>query len=150
MIKADVQTTEGTPRERTQSQTVCRVNARVFWMLLIGEAVLLIAVLVWVLNYAAQPTTALTTTEDVSLVREAVWARLMGTVNDPLIEVQPGISVRESNVRGFMLNGVVYYYYVEGNQNFDPLSRGAVDQDRVEVLLRDADGPLPVVIYTIH
>ena len=73
----------------------------------------------------------------------------MGRVNDPLTDIAPGISVRASSVRGFALNGRVYYYYFEGQRGFDPLSRGAVAQRDVEVLLRDADGPKPLVIYEI-
>lgn len=115
-----------------------------------GEAFLLMAALAWFLSYGTQPSTALTNTGDVSVIREALWSRLLGTTDDPLLEVQPDISVRESNVRGFSLNGVIYYYYVEGNQNFDPFSRGAVTFDQIEILLRDAEGPLPVVIYTIR
>jgi hypothetical protein len=45
--------------------------------------------------------------------------------------------------------GRVYYYYFEGQRSFDPLSRGAVAQRDVDVLLRDDDGPKPLVIYEI-
>jgi hypothetical protein len=86
---------------------------------------------------------------DFATVRDAVWARVNGTINDPLTDIAPGISVRASSVRGFTLHGRVYYYYFEGQRGFDPLSRGAVAQRDVEVLLRDADGPKPLVIYEI-
>jgi len=86
---------------------------------------------------------------DITTIRDAVWARANGTINDPLTDIAPGISVRASSVRGFALNGRVYYYYFEGQRSFDPLSRGAVAQRDVEVLLHDTDGPKPLVIYEI-
>lgn len=150
MINADVRTGEGATLERTPTRKVYRLNARVFRILLIAEVLVIVAALAWVANYRPQPATSRANTNDVAVVHEAIWARFVGTVHDPLIEVQPGISVRESNVRGFRLNGTIYYYYIEGNQNFDPFSRGVVSSDRIEVLLRDDAGPLPLVIYTLH
>lgn len=145
-------TTNGVKRamfERVRPQIIARIGARAFWSLLALELVLLLAALFWVLEISPtrMPVAA---TGDLIPVRDAVWSRLTGSTNDPLIEVRPGVSVRESNVRGFNLNGTVYYYYVEGNQNFDPLSRGDVATDKIEILLRDESGPLPLVIYTIH
>lgn len=149
MIKAGAQGDEGALLERPQTRTIHAINPRIFWMMLALESALLVAVLTWILGYSAPTSTSLVASDDLSLVRDVVWAHLTGVINDPLVEVQPGISVRESNVRGFSLNDTVYYYYVVGNQNFDPLSRGMFSLDQVEVVLRDEAGPLPVVIYTI-
>jgi hypothetical protein len=121
-----------------------------FWTLLALEVMLLLVVLGWLLYAFLPAQTPHIATGDVTIVRNAVWARLSGVMNDPLVEVQPGISVRESNLRGFYLNDVVYYYYVVGNQNFDPLSRGLVRSDQIEVVLRDDEAPLPLVIYRIR
>jgi len=120
-----------------------------FWMLFALEASFVAGVLALVLALVLPSRLPLVRSADVATIREAVWARVNGTINDPLTEIAPGISVRASNVRGFAMNGRVYYYYFEGQRGFDPLSRGAVAQRDVEVLLRDADGPKPLVIYEI-
>jgi hypothetical protein len=72
-----------------------------------------------------------------------------GSINDPLVEISPGISVRSSSVRGFAVNGRTFYYYFEGQPGFDPLGRGAVAERDIAVVLRDTDGPKPLVIYEI-
>src|SRR5690349_21267718 len=85
---------------------------------------------------------------DVERVREAVLLQT-SSATDPLIEVRPGELGRSSSVRGFELQGQVYYYYFEGRKGYDPLSRGAVGADQVELLLRDASGAQPLVIYRV-
>jgi hypothetical protein len=120
-----------------------------FWMLFALEASFIAGVLALVLALVLPSRAPLARSADFATVRDAVWSRVNGTVNDPLTDIAPGISVRASSVRGFALNGRVYYYYFEGQRGFDPLSRGAVAQRDVEVLLRDADGPKPLVIYEI-
>jgi hypothetical protein len=147
VIQASTPTVDGLLLERPQAR-VWRLSPRVFWSLVGVEMVILAAALLWALNMLPA-STPLTASGNIVYVQDAVWARLMGTVNDPLIEVQPGINVRESNMRGLSVDGTTYFYYVEGNQNFDPLSRGAVSENQVDVLLRDTRGPLPLVVYTI-
>ena len=107
------------------------------------------AALLVVLSLVLPSHVPLSRSADFATVRDAIWARVNRTINDPLTDIAPGISVRASSVRGFTLNGRVYYYYFEGQRGFDPLSRGAVAQRDVEVLLHDADGPKPLVIYEI-
>jgi hypothetical protein len=120
-----------------------------FWMLFALEASFIAAVLALVLALVLPSRAPLARSADFATIRDAVWARVNGTINDPLTDIAPGISVRASSVRGFALNGRIYYYYFEGQRGFDPLSRGAIAQRDVEVLLRDADGPKPLVIYEI-
>ncbi|HJZ46301.1 MAG TPA: hypothetical protein VKE41_04015 [Roseiflexaceae bacterium] len=119
-----------------------------FWMLFALEAAFVAGALALVLMMlpARAP---LARSNDYATIRDAVWARVNGTINDPLIDIAPGVSVRSSSVRGFALNGQTYYYYFDGQPGFDPLSRGAVLQRDVEVVLRDGDGPKPLVIYEI-
>jgi hypothetical protein len=114
------------------------VNMLLFSTLLIALAALLFT-----------PYTSLPPLEAETL-RAAVQSRLDETVEDPLVEAAPGIVVRSSNMRGFRLNGEVYYYYIEGKRNFDPLSRGAVDGDDIEVVLRDLSGGQPLVVYRLR
>jgi hypothetical protein len=120
-----------------------------FWMLFALEAAFITGVLALVLALVLPSRAPLARSADYATIRDAVWARVNGTINDPLTDIAPGVSVRASSVRGFALNGQVYYYYFEGQRGFDPLSRGAVAERDVEVLLRDADGPKPLVIYEI-
>lgn len=119
-------------------QTLFAVNALLFSALLVALAALFFT-----------PYTSLTPLEAETL-RAAVQSRLDETFDDPLIEAAPGVMVRSSNVRGFRLNGVVYYYYIEGERNFDPLSRGAIDHNDVDVVLRDVSGPQPLVVYRLR
>ena len=126
-----------------------RHGVRGFWVLFALEAVFVASVLMLVLALVLPSRAPLARSGDYATIRDAVWARVNGTINDPLIDVAPGVSVRSSSVRGFALNGRIYYYYFEGQRAFDPLSRGAVRQRDVEVVWRDADGPEPLVIYEI-
>jgi len=120
-----------------------------FWLLFAFEAAFVAGALALVLTLVLPSRAPLAQSADVATIRDAVWARVNGTINDPLTDIAPGISVRASSVRGFTLHGRIYYYYFEGQRGFDPLSRGAVDRHDIEVLLRDADGPKPLVIYEI-
>jgi hypothetical protein len=132
------------------------VNSRVpqrstlgFWMLFALEALFIAGVLALVLALMLPTRAPLARSTDFEIIRNAAWASAHGTSNDPLMDVAPGVSVRASSVRGFVLHGRVYYYYFEGQPSYDPLSRGMVDRRDVEVLLRDTDGPKPLVIYEI-
>ncbi|MDW8214178.1 MAG: hypothetical protein RMJ55_11520 [Roseiflexaceae bacterium] len=122
---------------------------RFYWALFAINTLVFSALLIALATLLLTPYTSLTPLETETL-RAAVRSRLDETFDDPLIEAAPGIVVRSSNVRGFRLNGVVYYYYIEGDRNFDPLSRGAVDHDDVVVVLRDLSGPQPLVVYRLR
>lgn len=136
------------PRQVVASRA-SQPSALSFWMLFALEALFIAGVLALVLALVLPSRVPLARSADVATIRDAVWARVNGTINDPLTDIAPGMSVRASSVRGFALNGRVYYYYFEGQRAFDPLSRGAVVQRNVAVLLRDVDGPRPLVIYEI-
>ena len=120
-----------------------------FWMLFALEAAFVAGALTLILVLVLPARAPLARGADYATIRDAVWARINGTVDDPLIDIAPGVSVRSSSVRGFALNGQTYYYYLEGQPSFDPLSRGAIPQRDVEIVWRDADGPTPLVIYEI-
>ena len=40
--------------------------------------------------------------------------------------------------------------YVEGERNFDPLSRGMVDHADIDIVLRDMSGSRPLIIYRLR
>lgn len=132
-----------------QAAPVRRIGPRGFALLLGLELLLLVGVLIWAVYWLTPQSTPFAPATDLVPVAEAVRARLSGSIDDPLIEVRPGLSVRESNLRGFKLGDSAYFYYLEGATNFDPLSRGAVSPADVEVLLRDESGPQTLVIYRI-
>jgi hypothetical protein len=129
--------------------TVRRLGPRAFAALIGVEVVLLLGVLAWALTVLLPAATPLAATHNLTPVREAIHARVGGAVDDPLIELRPGLSARASNLRGFQLGAETYYYYIEGATNFDPLSRGAVGAGKVEILLRDSSGPRTLVIYRL-
>jgi hypothetical protein len=127
-----------------------RIGPRTFLFLCALEGLLIAAIFLFVVYALAPQHVPLARSSDYATVREAIWARLNGTIDDPLVEVTAGVSTRESNVRGFTLHGQIYYYYIEGQRGFDPLSRGAVDFQGIEIVARDEDGPKPLVIYRLR
>lgn len=144
MINAQLQ---GIAQPQARSTPVARLSARLFWWMFACLGLISGAALLFIITAATPSRTPLTRSADVLAVREQVWSNLNGMANDPLIELTPGVTARQSNIRGFALHGQVYYYYVEGRRNFDPLSRGKLGPDQVELLLRDAGGPQTLVIY---
>jgi hypothetical protein len=136
--------------QRVVAPVARRPGPRIFWMLFAIEAALIAGVFALVVLFLLPSRAPLAHNADYTLVREAIWARLNGSVPDPLIEVAPGLTARSSNLRGFNLNGRTYYYYIEGRRGFDPLSRGVVDASAIEIVLRDDDGPQPLVVYRLH
>jgi hypothetical protein len=128
---------------------VRRLGSRGFAALIGLELVLVVGVLVWALVTLLPTATPLAATGDLAPVQRAIKARIVGEIADPIVAVGPEIGARASNLRGLSLNGATYYYFIEGTSNYDPLSRGAVGQERVEILLRDSSGPSAFVIYRI-
>ena len=140
----------GIATPRTHATPIRRPGVGSFWMLFMLEAMFVAGALALVLALVLPTRAPLVRSGEFATIRDAVWARVNGTINDPLVEIAPGVSVRSSSVRGFALNGRTYYYYFEGQRGFDPLGRGAVAKRDIEVVLRDVDGPKPLVIYEIN
>lgn len=113
------------------------------------ELCLLLGVLVWLLSAMPSRTPLAANPDLAPLVRE-IQGRLSGAIVDPLIEVKPGVAIRASNLRGFRYEGHVYYYYIEGAANYDPLSRGIVRPEQVEIMLRDTSGAQTIVLYRVQ
>jgi len=126
-----------------------RIGPRTFLFLCGLEGLVIAALFVFAVYALTPQAVPLARSGDYAMVREAIWARLNGTIDDPLVEIAEGVSARESNLRGFSLHGQTYYYYIEGQRGFDPLSRGAVGLDRVEIVARDDAGAKPLVIYRL-
>ncbi|MCX7792558.1 MAG: hypothetical protein N2378_18130 [Chloroflexaceae bacterium] len=139
---------EGALYERTVP--VRRIGPRTLNVLIGVELLLLLSALAWALLYLLPPATPLAAPTDLRPVVDAIRDRLSGAVADPLVPVGNGHSARASNLRGFRVDGNVYYYYVEGAKNFDPLSRGVIGQDEVEILLREESGERTFVIYRVY
>lgn len=127
-----------------------RISSQALVLLMGAELVLIFGVLVWALMWLLPAGSPFAARQDLAPVVEAVRGSISGNINDPLIDVRPGVSARASNLRGLSMDGSVYYYYVEGRANFDPLSRGAVASDAVEIMLRDTSGPSSIVIYRLR
>lgn len=147
MTNAQAQALIGT--EQSVTPVRVRASSRTFWMLFALEGVLLSGLLALALVSLVPVRAPLAQAADATAVRAAILARLSGEVADPLVEIQPGRSVRSSNLRGFALKGTVYYYTIPGEQEADPLSRGQVTPDQIEVVLRDTSGPAPLIVYQI-
>ena len=128
---------------------VRRIDQRMFWLLFAFEGLCIAGILLLVLYLLVPIRAPLAQADDYATVRTAIQARLSGAIDDPLIEVAPGVTTRTSNVSGFTLNGYTYYYYREGQPNFDPLSRGAISRDAVEFVSGSDLDQVSVVIYRV-
>ena len=145
MINASAQ---GIAQPQTLSAPVVRPTAGLFWVsfALIGVCIAGAPLAI----VASMPERVpLARGADVLAVREAIVSRLNGTSPDPLIELTPGVTARQSNVRGFAIGGRTYYYSLAGQHSFDPLSRGDVSERDVEIVLRDDRGTQPIVVYYV-
>jgi hypothetical protein len=127
-----------------------RIGQRSFWVLLGLEGLFLGALLVLAIQLLSPVQAPLAQSADYATVRSAIQSRLSGAIDDPLIDVAPGATARLSNVGGFNLNGYTYYYYREGQSNFDPVSRGTLAADQVELVDRTQLAGKIVVIYRVH
>lgn len=150
MFNLSTQNPETALGQSVAARPISRIGIRAFWLLVGLELVVLFGVLIWTVVWATPAATPYASPRDLTPVQEAIWARFSGEVVDPMIEVQPGVNVRESNIRGFRLDGHTYYYYVIGGQNFDPFSLGRVNNQQIEILFRDESGSRPLIIYTIN
>src|SRR5262245_59053876 len=128
---------------------VRRISQRMFWMLLVVEGLFIAAFLLLALTLLLPPQAPLAQSRDYATVRAAILARVNGSEADALVEVVPGARAPASSVGGFALNGYIYYYYREGRASFDPLSRGALARDQVELVAREAFGRDTIVIYRV-
>ena len=146
MINAQVSSRADT----TPAAPIRHISQRGFWLLFVLEGVFIVSLLLLVLYLVLPAQAPLAQTSDFATVRSAVQAHLSGTVDDPLIEVAPGVTARASSVGGFSLNGYTYYYYREGQPGFDPLSRSAITQEQVEMVSRDQFGLDTIVIYRVQ
>ena len=144
MINAHISAAVATPGAKAPTM---RPAMPLFWMQF-ACIVLVLGVTIGLVLNETPPAVSLSHVSQVQQVRDAVLAD--SSSRDPLIQLAPGVMVRSSNVRGLQLDGTVYYYYFEGDESYDPLSRGAVSARDVEVLLRDTSGATPLVIYQVQ
>lgn len=72
-----------------------------------------------------------------------------GPAEDPSIALPSGIQVKSSNYRGVPINGVTYYYNLAPRPSYDPLARGQVTAQQIEVVAVVGDPPDRVMIYSI-
>jgi hypothetical protein len=133
-----------------QAHPIRRIGSRTLAVLIGFELLLLFGALLWALFWLTPAAMPFAPRHDLAPVLEAIQGSLSGAIDDPLIAVNAGASAYASNLRGLSMDGAVYYYYVEGSRNYDPLSRGAVLRDNVEVLLRDDNGPASIVVYRMR
>src|SRR5262245_46759914 len=127
---------------------VRRAGQRAFWLLFAVVGLLFVGILLLALSSLFPPQAPLAQSGDYTAVRAAIRSQLHDPA-DPLVEVASGVSVSASSIGGFTLHGYTYYYYREGQANFDPLSRGSIARDQVEMVSRERLGQDIVVIYRV-
>jgi len=126
-----------------------RLGHRAFWLLFLLEGLFVAGVLFLAFQSLVPAQAPLAQSSDYATVRAAIQSRLSGAVDDPMIEVAPGTTAHLSSVGGFELNGYTYYYYREGQAGFDPLSRGILAPNQVELVAREQLGGEQLVIYRV-
>ena len=67
--------------------------------------------------------------------------------DDPLVEVQPGVMAKRSNVAGVVVRGRTLYYDSVTDQSFGPLRTGRFRPSEVVVLARVSDGGPVMLVY---
>jgi hypothetical protein len=72
-----------------------------------------------------------------------------GAAEDPVITLAPGLPVKSSNYRGVRLGGTLYYYNLAPRQSYDPLARGAVTADQIQIVAVVGDPPNRVMVYSL-
>lgn len=71
-------------------------------------------------------------------------------LDDPMIEVEPHIFVKKSNLKGIVIEDKTYYYSLFPHASFDPVSVGKVSKNEVTIIYDDEKATIPVIIYTIN
>jgi hypothetical protein len=72
-----------------------------------------------------------------------------GPAADPVITLPNGLPVKSSNYRGVPIGNVVYYYNLAPSPSYDPLGRGQVTADQIDVVAVVGDPPQRVLVYTL-
>jgi hypothetical protein len=72
-----------------------------------------------------------------------------GPTLDPLITLPSGLQVKSSNYRGVRIGDTTYYYNLAPHTSFDPLARGKVTPDQIDIVAVVGDAPDRVMIYTV-
>lgn len=70
--------------------------------------------------------------------------------DDPLMEVEPGVWVKTSNVKGINIDGETYYYSLAPHMSYDPVSRGEMSEEDVNVVYWDDDPEVSLLIYKLN
>lgn len=69
--------------------------------------------------------------------------------DDPLVEVEADVWVKTSNVKGIDIEGETYYYSLAPHMSYDPVSRGEMSVEDVDIVYWDDDPEVPLLIYKI-
>jgi hydroxymethylpyrimidine pyrophosphatase-like HAD family hydrolase len=87
--------------------------------------------------------------EEVEKIKEEVLSYVSETRDDdPFIEVESNIYVKESNYKGITINEQTYYYSLFPHMSYDPVTRGEIDRVDVNIIYKDSDAEIPIIIYT--
>lgn len=80
------------------------------------------------------------------VIRYAIEWR--GPEADPLITLPSGLTIKSSNYRGVTIGDTTYFYNLAPRASFDPLARGEMTVDEINVIAIVGDPPNRVMIYT--
>lgn len=69
--------------------------------------------------------------------------------HDLLIEYKPNLWVKNSNVNGIHIDNTTYYYSLYPHMSYDPLTRGDISTDDIDLLYEEQHHAYSIFIYTI-
>jgi hypothetical protein len=70
-----------------------------------------------------------------------------GPDEDPPVVLPSGVAAKASNYRGVEIDGTTYYYNLAPRPSFDPLARGELTSQQVQIVAVVGDPPNRVMIY---
>lgn len=64
-----------------------------------------------------------------------------------MVEFEPGVWVKHSNIHGVRYEGETYYYSLWPHMSYDPVTRGDWSREEITIVYQEREGTHPIVIY---
>lgn len=82
-----------------------------------------------------------------SIIQQIIEYAQTEQEDDPYIEIEPNLWIKQSNYKGIKLNGQTYYYSLFPHMSYDPVSRGEIDAEDITIIYHDEQSEFPIIIY---
>ena len=84
------------------------------------------------------------------VIKEVLSYAEQERADDPLVEIEPDVWVKSSNVSGVEVMGDTYYYTLLPHMSFEPVARGEAGLNRITIVYEDNETTHPIVIYQLN